>query len=169
MVFVWTIHPGRDAHPSFTELKVIVGSGAHLFTVRTPLQSSRSPACGRRSKLQFLDRQTRSLPYSERRAGGLDYSRRPSSQHASCTHSHHRESPSLPKVISELFSAGDPHLESNAVFGVKDSLLIDNILYASPEDAKKYGQPVPFYTLEYNLILVAGETNSELKFSANRS
>jgi hydroxyquinol 1,2-dioxygenase len=72
-------------------------------------------------------------------------------------------------VISELFSAGDPYLDSDAVFGVKDSLVVDFVLHESAQDAERYGYPIPFYTLEYDFVLVEGKTQSEVKFSAARS
>jgi hydroxyquinol 1,2-dioxygenase len=78
------------------------------------------------------------------------------------------QAPGYQKVISELFNAGDPYLDSDAVFGVKDSLVVDYLLHDSPQDAEKYGRPVPFYTAEYDLVLVPGETRSEVKFSADR-
>ena len=78
------------------------------------------------------------------------------------------EAPGYQKVISELFSAGDPYLDSDAVFGVKDSLVVDYILHESQEDAAKYGHRVPFYTAEYDFVLVAGK-GQEVKFSADRS
>ena len=62
-------------------------------------------------------------------------------------------------MISELFNAGDPYLDSDAVFGVKDSLVMDYILHESPKDAKKYGHPAPFYTAEYDFVLVEGKVN----------
>ena len=79
------------------------------------------------------------------------------------------EAPGYQKVISELFSAGDPYLDSDAVFGVKDSLVVDYILRESQKDAEKYGHPVPFYTAEYDFVLVAGKARTEVKFSADRS
>jgi len=79
------------------------------------------------------------------------------------------EAPGYQKVISELFSAGDPYLDSDAVFGVKDSLVVDYILRESQKDAEKYGHPVPFYTAEYDFVLVEGKAQTEVKFSADRS
>jgi protocatechuate 3,4-dioxygenase beta subunit len=79
------------------------------------------------------------------------------------------EAPGYQTVISELFNAGDPYLDSDAVFGVKDSLVVDYVLHETPEDAEKYGHPVPLYTAQYEFILAAGETKSEVKFSADRS
>ncbi|HZC34749.1 MAG TPA: dioxygenase [Chthoniobacterales bacterium] len=64
------------------------------------------------------------------------------------------EAPGYEKVISELFVAGDPYINSDAVFGVKDSLIVEFVLHESQEDAEKYGRSAPFYTVDYNFILV---------------
>jgi protocatechuate 3,4-dioxygenase beta subunit len=79
------------------------------------------------------------------------------------------EAPGYEKVISELFVSGDPYIDSDAVFGVKDSLIVDFVLHESAEDAEKYGRPVPFYTADYDFVLVPGETREEVKFSAGRA
>jgi hydroxyquinol 1,2-dioxygenase len=79
------------------------------------------------------------------------------------------EAPGYEKVISELFVSGDPYIESDAVFGVKDSLIADFVLHESAEDAEKYGRPVPFFTANYDFVLVPGETGEEVKFSAGRA
>jgi protocatechuate 3,4-dioxygenase beta subunit len=79
------------------------------------------------------------------------------------------EAPGYEKVISELFVVGDPYIGSDAVFGVKDSLIVDFVRHESAEDAEKYGRPVPFYTADYDFVLVPGETQDEIKFSAGRA
>jgi protocatechuate 3,4-dioxygenase beta subunit len=79
------------------------------------------------------------------------------------------EAPGYEKVISELFVSGDPYIDSDAVFGVKDSLIVDFVLHESAEEAEKYGRPVPFYTADYDFVLVPGETREEVKFSAGRA
>jgi protocatechuate 3,4-dioxygenase beta subunit len=79
------------------------------------------------------------------------------------------EAPGYEKVISELFVSGDPYIDSDAVFGVKDSLIVGFVLHESAEDAEKYGRPVPFYTADYDFVLVPGETREEVKFSAGRA
>jgi hydroxyquinol 1,2-dioxygenase len=79
------------------------------------------------------------------------------------------EAPGYQKVISELFVSGDPYIESDAVFGVKDSLIADFVLHESAEDAEKYGRPVPFFSVDYDFVLVPGETREEVKFSAGRA
>jgi protocatechuate 3,4-dioxygenase beta subunit len=73
------------------------------------------------------------------------------------------------KVISELFVSGDPYINSDAVFGVKDSLTVDFVLHESTDDTEKYGRPVPFYTVDYDFVLIPGETQDELRFSAGRA
>ena len=79
------------------------------------------------------------------------------------------EAPGYEKVISELFVCGDPYIDSDAVFGVKDSLIVDFVVHESVEDAEKYGRPVPFCTANYDFVLVPGETQEEVKFSAGRA
>jgi protocatechuate 3,4-dioxygenase beta subunit len=73
------------------------------------------------------------------------------------------------KVISELFVRGDPYIDSDAVFGVKDSLTVDFVLRESNDDAEKYGRPVPFYTVDYDFLLIPGDTQDEVRFSARRA
>jgi hydroxyquinol 1,2-dioxygenase len=79
------------------------------------------------------------------------------------------EAPGYEKVISELFVTGDPYIDSDAVFGVKDSLIVDFVLHESAEDAEKYGRATPFYTAHYDFVLVPGQTQEETKFSAGRA
>jgi len=79
------------------------------------------------------------------------------------------EAPGFEKVISELFVRGDPYIDSDAVFGVKDSLTVDFVRHESPDDAAKYGRPVPFYTVDYDFVLVPGKTQDEVRFSAGRA
>jgi protocatechuate 3,4-dioxygenase beta subunit len=79
------------------------------------------------------------------------------------------EAAGFEKVISELFVAGDPYIETDAVFGVKDSLTIEFVLHESTAAAEKYGRPVPFYTVDYDFVLVPGETRSDVVFSAGRA
>lgn len=73
------------------------------------------------------------------------------------------------RVISELFTVGDPYLESDAVFGVKDSLQVEYKLRESAADSAKYGRPVPFYTAEYDFVLVPGTAGDQVRFTAGRA
>jgi catechol 1,2-dioxygenase len=48
---------------------------------------------------------------------------------------------------------GDPYLDSDAVFAVKDSLIAKYKKVDSPEEAKKLGMPSPFLKLEWDFHL----------------
>jgi hydroxyquinol 1,2-dioxygenase len=56
-------------------------------------------------------------------------------------------------VTTHLFVKGDPYLDSDAVFGTKDSLVVDFIRHGSEEEAARYHVTVPFYTVEYDFVL----------------
>ena len=79
------------------------------------------------------------------------------------------EAPGHEKVISELFAANGPYIDTDAVFGVKDSLITEFVRRESAQDAEKFGRPVPFYTANYDFVLVPGTTQNEVKFSAGRA
>jgi protocatechuate 3,4-dioxygenase beta subunit len=57
------------------------------------------------------------------------------------------------RLITHLFVKGDEYLDSDAVFGVKDSLILDFILQNDLEKAKKMGFKTPFYEVSYDFIL----------------
>jgi hypothetical protein len=48
---------------------------------------------------------------------------------------------------------GDPYLDSDVVFGTKDSLVVDFILHDSLDEAAQHGVRAPFYTVEYDFVL----------------
>jgi catechol 1,2-dioxygenase len=58
-------------------------------------------------------------------------------------------------VTTHLFVEGDPYLESDAVFGVKESLIVPFVLETSAERAAALGVTAPFYTVEYDFRLAA--------------
>lgn len=57
------------------------------------------------------------------------------------------------QLITHIFVEGDEYIESDAVFGVKDSLVMDFIVNKSQEEAEKYNFNAPFYEVEYNFAL----------------
>lgn len=61
--------------------------------------------------------------------------------------------PGFAPLTTHLFVKGDPYLDSDAVFGTKDSLVVDFILRDSPEEATKYHVNTPFYKVEYDFVL----------------
>ena len=59
-------------------------------------------------------------------------------------------------IVTEIFAEGDEYLESDAVFGVKDSLVTKFVQVDSAEEASRYGFQPPFYEVEFNFILDTG-------------
>ena len=58
-------------------------------------------------------------------------------------------------VTTHLFVKGDAYLDSDAVFGTKDSLVVDFIRHDSAEEAARYHVTAPYYKVEYDFILKA--------------
>jgi protocatechuate 3,4-dioxygenase beta subunit len=61
--------------------------------------------------------------------------------------------PGCQQVITHVFVDGDPYLDSDAVFAVKDSLIGKYRKVDSPEEAKKLGMPCPFLRLDWDFRL----------------
>ncbi|MGR3436091.1 MAG: intradiol ring-cleavage dioxygenase [Shimia sp.] len=58
-------------------------------------------------------------------------------------------------VVSHLFVEGDPYIESDVVFGVKESLVREFDLVDDPDRAKEYGVPNPFRHVHNVITLVS--------------
>jgi hypothetical protein len=56
-------------------------------------------------------------------------------------------------VTTHLFVKGDPYLESDAVFGTKDSLVVDFVRCDSAGEAAQHGVTAPFYRVEHDFAL----------------
>jgi len=56
-------------------------------------------------------------------------------------------------VTTHLFVKGDSYLDSDAVFGVKDSLIADFVRHESAEEAAQYNLHALFYTVEHDWVL----------------
>ncbi len=61
--------------------------------------------------------------------------------------------PGYEPLTTHLFVAGDEYLESDAVFAVKESLIVDFQRHDSQEEAVSRGTNAPFWTMEYDLVL----------------
>ena len=72
-------------------------------------------------------------------------------------------------LVTHLFAKGDPYLDSDAVFGVKDSLVVDFTRCESAEEALKFGMAVPFYRAHYNFVLKPARGSRPAPKSAIRS
>jgi hydroxyquinol 1,2-dioxygenase len=64
--------------------------------------------------------------------------------------------PGYRPVTTHLFVAGDPYLDSDVVFGVKPSLIVDFIRHDAKDEAAKLGLTAPFYTANYDFGLQPG-------------
>ncbi|WP_238162867.1 intradiol ring-cleavage dioxygenase [Kribbella capetownensis] len=65
--------------------------------------------------------------------------------------------PGYARLITHVFARGDKYLASDAVFGVKDSLIADFVEHpaGTAPDGRTFGEP--FYTVDYDLILATTE------------
>jgi hydroxyquinol 1,2-dioxygenase len=69
-------------------------------------------------------------------------------------HVHFRVSaPGYVPLTTHLFVRGDPYLDSDAVFGTKDSLVVDFVRSDSATDAARHGVRAPFSTVVYDFAL----------------
>lgn len=65
------------------------------------------------------------------------------------------EAPGHAGVTTHLFVRGDSYLPTDAVFGVKESLIRDFVPQDDPARAAELGLPNPFWTVESDFTLVA--------------
>jgi protocatechuate 3,4-dioxygenase beta subunit len=61
--------------------------------------------------------------------------------------------PGFEPVTTHLFIEGDEYLDSDAVFGVKDSLIVDFVPHDDPQAAAMLGLDNPFYKVRHDFIL----------------
>ncbi len=57
------------------------------------------------------------------------------------------------RLITHIFVEGDEYLDSDAVFGVKNSLVANFVMNESAQDAAKYGFKTPFYEVQFDFGL----------------
>jgi hypothetical protein len=65
-------------------------------------------------------------------------------------------------LIRALYIRGDPYETSDAVFGVKESLIVD-LQKVDSAIAKKYGVPEGSLLLTYDFVLVTSEESEKLR------
>ncbi len=56
-------------------------------------------------------------------------------------------------VTTELFVEGDPYLDSDAVFGVRESLVVPSVRHESAGEAARLNVSAPLYTVDYDFVL----------------
>jgi hydroxyquinol 1,2-dioxygenase len=64
--------------------------------------------------------------------------------------------PGFKPLTTHIFVEGDPYLESDAVFAVKDSLVIDFDWNHSRDEAARYGLEPPFIDVTFDIVLESG-------------
>jgi hypothetical protein len=69
--------------------------------------------------------------------------------------------------VSALYARGDPYETSDAVFGVKDSLVVDYTT-TDRETAQKYGVKEGTLLMTYDFVLVSDKEASELRDEKSR-
>jgi protocatechuate 3,4-dioxygenase beta subunit len=69
-------------------------------------------------------------------------------------------------VVTHLFVEGDPYLESDVVFGVKNSLVVDFRRNESAAEAKKVGLEAPFFSATYEFVLKPAATAKQQKVTS---
>jgi protocatechuate 3,4-dioxygenase beta subunit len=62
--------------------------------------------------------------------------------------------PGFEPVTTHMFVAGDDYLDSDAVFGVKDSLIVDFVAHDDPTAAKRLWLTNPYAVAEHDFTLV---------------
>jgi catechol 1,2-dioxygenase len=76
--------------------------------------------------------------------------------------------PGYQQVITHVFVEGDPYLDSDAVFAVKDSLVGKYRKVDSADEAKKLGMPNPFHRLDWDFRLApAGKAKARKSIAAS--
>ncbi|MGQ0545745.1 MAG: dioxygenase family protein [Betaproteobacteria bacterium] len=76
--------------------------------------------------------------------------------------------PGYQQVITHVFVEGDPHLDADAVYAVKDSLIGKYRKVDSAAEAKKLGMPNPFIKLEWDFKLAPeGEAKARKTIAAS--
>lgn len=61
--------------------------------------------------------------------------------------------PGYENLITHVFVEGDEYLDSDAVFGVKESLIVPFIQNDSADEADRYGFDAPFHEVDYDFTL----------------
>jgi|SRR5579864_4892189 len=61
--------------------------------------------------------------------------------------------PGYQTLTTHLFVKGGEYLDSDVVFGVKESLIVDFVKHDNPQDMRERGLSVPFYTATYDFVL----------------
>lgn len=70
-------------------------------------------------------------------------------------------------IVTELYTDDDPYVGSDAVFGVKPSLVVHYNRIDDPESLRSAGRAAPYWDLEYDFVLTPGDS-AGVRFSTER-
>lgn len=76
--------------------------------------------------------------------------------------------PGFRSIVTELYTDDDSYLDSDAVFGVKPSLMVHYDWIEGPEHLAAAGRDVPYWELRHDIVLTAG-ASAGTSFSTARS
>ena len=62
--------------------------------------------------------------------------------------------PGFRTLVTHLFVAGDPYLDTDAAFGVREGLVVDFPLQENPDEIAANQMPGPYFDVVYDLVLV---------------
>ena len=74
--------------------------------------------------------------------------------------------PGYETTVTHLFVEGDQYLESDAVFGVKQSLVVEFKRSDSEAEGRRVGLNAPFYTATFDFVLKPAETARQQRLIA---
>jgi protocatechuate 3,4-dioxygenase beta subunit len=69
--------------------------------------------------------------------------------------------PGFRPLTTHIFVEGDPYLETDAVFGVKDSLVVAFDWNHSQDDAVRFGLGGPFIDVAFEIVLESDRPSPE--------
>lgn len=58
-------------------------------------------------------------------------------------------------LVTELFFEGDDHLADDVAFGVRETLVVDPVLYDNPEDCKNADMPAPYSEILFDFKMTS--------------
>jgi protocatechuate 3,4-dioxygenase beta subunit len=71
--------------------------------------------------------------------------------------------PGCQTLTTHLFVNGDKYLDSDTVFGVKESLIVDFVRHDDPSEMRERGVDKPFYVASYDFVLEPAATTASAR------
>ena len=67
------------------------------------------------------------------------------------------DAPGFEQLVTQIYSSDSDYLDTDAVFGVKESLVAEYMPNQSDGDAAQYEFRTPFYEMDFNFVLTKSE------------